>query len=98
MELLTALSPAVFQDDLLWRSTHALVDAAPTVRELQWHRLHLLAAERWRAANRDIPDEVAQAERLAGIRLTAAPMLLERIRAVYDGRYALIKGYEVAVR
>jgi hypothetical protein len=32
------------------------------------------------------------------LRLTAAPMMLQRIRDAYDGRFALIKGYEVAVR
>jgi hypothetical protein len=89
---------AARRDDALWPAVDRLIDAAPTLTELLWHRLHLLAAERWRAEGRPVPAEIEHAERLAGLRLTAAPMMLERIREAYDGRFALIKGYEVAVR
>lgn len=98
MELAASLSAETPRDDALWRATDALVDAAPSLRELRWHRLHLLAADRWRAEGREVAAELEHEERLAGLRLTAAPMVLQRIRDAYDGRFALIKGYEVAVR
>jgi hypothetical protein len=84
--------------DPVWDAVDGLVAAAPSYEELLWHRLHLLAGERWRAERREIQPELVQAERLTRLRTTAAPMLLERIRAAYDGRFALIKGYEVALR
>jgi len=99
MELVaTLMTPTAESRGPLWAATDALVDAAPTLAELRWHRLHLLAAERWREQGKEIPRELEQDERLAGVRLTAAAMLLERIRDAYDGRWALIKGYEVAAR
>lgn len=98
MELVATLMPPIQAEDPLWAATDALVDAAPSLAELRWHRLHLLAAERWREQGGEIPAELEQDERLAGLRLTAAAMLLERIRDAYDGRWALIKGYEVAAR
>jgi len=85
-------------DERIWDATVALIDAAPTIDHLRWHRLHLLAAERWRAQGRPIGEELAHLERLNELRLAAAPFVLERIRQAYDGRIALIKGYEVAMR
>src|SRR5262245_61548946 len=99
MELVATLMPSTPESrDPLWTATDALVDAAPSLAELRWHRLHLLAAERWRGQGREIPGELAQDARLAGVRRTAAAVLLEPPRDAYDGRWALIKGYEVAVR
>lgn len=98
MEVSTTLASVAPRHDALWAATDRLIDAAPTLSELSWHRLHLLAAERWRSDGRRVPAEIEHAERLAGLRLTAAPLVLERIRDAYQGRFALIKGYEVAVR
>jgi hypothetical protein len=98
MELAVSRSAEAPHDAALWRAADALVDAAPTLHGLRWHRLHQLAADRWRAEGREVPAGFQQEERLAGLRLTAAPMVLRRIRDAYDGRFALIKGYEVAVR
>jgi hypothetical protein len=88
----------VAEDKRIWDATAALIDSAPTLEHLRWHRLHLLAVERWRGRGQPVDPEIAQLERLNQLRLAAAPFVLERIRKAYDGRFALIKGYEVAVR
>jgi hypothetical protein len=96
---LPAGGPLLAPDDAeLWRSVDALIDAAPTLDHLKWHRLLLVAADRWRAQGRKLEADVEHAERLNELRLAAAPFVLARIREAYGGRFALIKGYEVAVR
>ena len=87
-----------YPEDPIWSAVGGLIDAAPGLAELRWHRLHLLAAERWREQGLEVPEELLREERHAALRTTGALMILERIRAAYDGRMALIKGYEVAVR
>lgn len=82
----------------LWRAVDRLIDAASEPADLRAHRLHLLAARRWRTRGLPVPDEFAAAERDA-VRMTlAVPLVLERIRAACDGPLVLMKGYELALR
>lgn len=80
----------------LWNRVDALVDRAPALADLRAHRVHLLAARRWRDTGREVPAELVDDERLAAVRVLAAPALLERVRAAYDGPLVLLKGPEVA--
>jgi hypothetical protein len=81
----------------LWEKVDRLVDRAP-VTGLRAHRLHLLAARRWRALGRPVPEDVLREERLAALRVMTAPVVLERVREACDGQLILVKGLEIAAR
>jgi len=81
----------------LWRRLDLLIDRAPSEDDIRSHRLEVPAARRFREVGRPVPEDFAVQERLAGIRLLTAPMLLERVRTAYAGRLLMIKGPEVAV-
>ncbi len=80
----------------LWHVVDELVDRAPRLSDLRSHKLELFAARRWREFGRPVPEELAEAERLARVTALAAPRLLARIREVIDGPVVLLKGPEVA--
>jgi Uncharacterised nucleotidyltransferase len=82
----------------LWQRVDRLLDRAPGFSGLRAHRLHLLAARRWHALGRPLPEEVLREERLAALKVMTAPLALERIREACDGQLILIKGLEVAAR
>lgn len=84
--------------DAVWAAVDRLVDRAPTVADLVSHRLHLLAARRWRATGRPVPPELADLELEATFRVLAVPELLRRVRAAYDGPLIVMKGPELASR
>jgi hypothetical protein len=82
----------------LWRSVDRLIDRAPSVLDLRAHKLHLLAVARYRSTGRAVPADLEEAARSATLAAFAAPLLLERVRAVVDGPLVLLKGPEVAAR
>jgi Uncharacterised nucleotidyltransferase len=82
----------------LWTAVDRLVDRAPQLGDLINHRLELFAARRLRVSGETVPPELLACERRAAVMLLAAPALLERIRAAYDGPLLLFKGPEVAAR
>jgi hypothetical protein len=86
------------RDELLWRRVEALIDRAPSDDDVRSHRLEVLAARRFRALGRPVPDDFAAQERFAAITSMTAPMVLERVRAAYDGPAIVLKGPEVAAR
>ncbi len=49
--------------DAIWEGVDRLVDRAPTFADLRSHRIELLAARRWRALGRAVPDELVALER-----------------------------------
>jgi hypothetical protein len=82
--------------DELWRSVDRLVDRAPSLADLISHKLDLFAARRWRALGREVPEALLARERRAAVAELAAPQLLERVRAAYDGELIPLKGPVVA--
>jgi Uncharacterised nucleotidyltransferase len=82
----------------LWAAVDRLVDRAPSLADLSSHRLELLAARRWRSLGMVVPPEVVDKERRAAVVQLAAPVLLGRVRAAYDGELVLVKGLDVARR
>jgi hypothetical protein len=80
----------------LWDGVGALIDRAPTVADLQFHGLHLLAAQQFRASGREVPHELLDAERRAAVRTLGVLPLLAKIRAATAATLLLIKGPEVA--
>jgi hypothetical protein len=80
----------------LWTRVDELVEQARTVSDLHAHRLHLYAAWRWRSVGRPVPAELVELERGARIFRLAAPAVLMRVRAAYDGPLILLKGADVA--
>lgn len=82
----------------LWTAVDRLLEAATAedLDDLVEHRVHLLAALRWRALGRRVPPALAQEERFAAMRVMAAPVLLRRIRELHDGPMLLLKGPEAA--
>jgi hypothetical protein len=81
----------------VWAGTHRLVERAPSLADLASHRLELVGARRWRELGHPVPKEIAQTERPAAALTVSAELLLERVRASYDGSLMLLKGLEVAL-
>jgi hypothetical protein len=73
-----------------------LLDGAPTLQDLEHHRLLLVAARRRRELGLEVPDRMIAAERMAAAGALAAPTLMAKVRAVIDGPVLLVKGAEVA--
>jgi hypothetical protein len=82
----------------LWHTVDRLIDRAPTEADIASHRLELLAARRWRATGRAVPEGFVQQERLAAVSLITAPLLLERAREACSQPMIVLKGPEVASR
>lgn len=83
--------------DEIWTGVDRLIDQASGLADLRAHRLHLLAARRWRRLGQDIPSQLARDETAtAAVALTAA-QVLTRVREAYDGQLILLKGPEIAV-
>jgi Uncharacterised nucleotidyltransferase len=85
-------------ESVLWANVDRLIDRTPTTADLRSHRLEPLAARRLRARGRDVPIELLAEERQAAVATLAAPVLLERVRAAWDGPLLLFKGPEAAAR
>jgi Uncharacterised nucleotidyltransferase len=83
-------------EESLWSRVDLLVDRARTVEQLYLHGLHLLAARRWRALGRPVPEELAASERAARAAIDDARLVLEQVRAAYTGPIVLLHGLEVA--
>jgi hypothetical protein len=83
-------------DDAIWSGVDRLIDRAPSLESLRVHRLHLLAAARWRAAGLTIPQPLARAEAAFAIRTSAANRVLEAMRDSCDGPLLLLKGPAVS--
>lgn len=66
--------------------------------QLEIHRLEPFAARRLRTLGREVPEELADAERLGAAFALAASVHLERARAAVDGPLLVVKGPEVAAR
>lgn len=84
--------------DEIWTGVDRLIDQAPGLAGLRAHRLHLLAAKRWRHLGRGIPDELSREETVAAAVSVTATQVLSRVRAAYDGQLVLLKGPEIADR
>jgi Uncharacterised nucleotidyltransferase len=85
----------VVVEESLWSRVDRVVDRFQTVEQLYLHGLHLLAARRWRALGRPVPEELAASERTAGAAIDDALVVLERVRAAVSGRIVLVHGLEV---
>jgi hypothetical protein len=81
-----------------WPRLERLIDANPRLGDLHAHRIELPAARRWRELGTPIPDELREHELSAAVVAITAPILLERVRAAYDGTIVLVKGPEIATR
>lgn len=81
-----------------WERVEQLADRAPTVADLHFHRLELVAARRRRERGERVPAQLRDAERYGAANAMAAHDVLRRIRAAYPGRLLLMKGPEVAAR
>jgi hypothetical protein len=79
----------------LWTGVDRLIDRSAGLDDLRAHRIHLLAARRWRALGLDVPAALQEEERRAAIFSLVVPRVLEDIRAVCDGTLLLLKGPEV---
>ena len=84
--------------DDIWARIEELVNRAPSLDALRAHHLQLLAPSLWREQGRIVPQELEDELRFAAKMTVAAPMVLKRARAAYEGRLMLMKGPEVAAR
>jgi Uncharacterised nucleotidyltransferase len=78
----------------IWSAIDRLVDGKTEeqLEDLVAHRIHLLAARRWRELGRRVPPGVIQEERLAAWRTMAAPILLQRVRVTCARPLLVLKG------
>src|SRR5690242_10153076 len=86
----------------LWRRVDALLDEAGddpgALAGLRAHGVHLLAAARWRAQGRPIPDSLLRDERDAIVLTAVVPGLLSRISAIVEQPAVILKGPVIAAR
>jgi hypothetical protein len=80
----------------VWDEVDDLIRRARSLDDLRAHRLHLLAARRWRRDGRVVPRELALEERHSAIVALTAPGLLRRVRESISGELLVLKGPEVA--
>ncbi len=73
-----------------------LIDRATSLADLRLHRLHLLAAARWRAAGLAVPPRLVREEAKFAILTSAADTVLKAIRDTCDGPLLLLKGPAVS--
>jgi hypothetical protein len=90
--------PVASRQAAVWAAADRLADRAATTDDLRWHRLHLIAAARMRAAGRLVPERLLHEERLAALGAATAPHVLAMVRAAVPGPLLLLKGPEVAAR
>jgi hypothetical protein len=83
-------------NDAIWNGVGRLIDGAPSLANLRLHRLHLLAAARWRAAGLAVPPDLAREEAAFAIRRSAADTVLKAMRDSCDGPLLLLKGPAVS--
>ena len=81
----------------IWAAVDRLLDRADE-RALAFHRLEPLAARRLRLLGLEVPQGLAETERLGAAFALAATAHLARARAAVDGPLLLIKGPELALR
>jgi hypothetical protein len=79
-----------------WPAVDRLIDRAPRLEDLRRHGLQLLAGQRWRGLGRPIEPLLVHDEQLAAAVTLTVPLVLERVRAAYDGPVVVMKGPEVA--
>jgi putative nucleotidyltransferase-like protein len=82
----------------IWDEADRLIDRTESLERLRAHKLHLLAARRWRSLGRTIPPALVDDERVATMMALTVPALLTKIRAACDGPLVVIKGPEIASR
>jgi hypothetical protein len=91
--------PADYLEDggaITWTAVDRLVGRARSVPELRAHRVHLLAARRWRASGVPVPPDLVIDERRAAVISMTTPALLRRVRAACEGPIVVLKGPELA--
>lgn len=76
----------------------AIVERAPSLADVDRHRVQPLAAHALRERRRAVPAPLASQERVAAAAALAAPAVLARVREAADGPLVLVKGPEVARR
>ena len=80
----------------IFKGVDRLVDRSAGISGLRAHKVHLLAARRFRELGRTVPPELADEEQASAIVALGSSLVLEQIRAVYDGPLLVMKGPEVA--
>jgi Uncharacterised nucleotidyltransferase len=101
---MTAVAPLPMRQEpeptWLWAAVDRLVEESSEddLDDLIEHRIHLLAARRWRALGRPVPPAVVREERLAALGVITAPLVLRRVRELSEGPILLLKGPEAAAR
>jgi hypothetical protein len=85
-------------DASLWRAVDELVDRAPLLSDLRRHGLHLLAAHRWVAEGRPMPDALRDEYRASAYRPLIVGHLLEQLRDATAEPVVIMKGIELAAR
>lgn len=85
-----------FSSEDLWTGVDRLIERAPTLADLQAHRLHLLASRLWLRQRRTVPDDLSAEEMAWAFRVAAVQEVLRTARGAYDGHIVILKGPHTA--
>lgn len=80
----------------LWSGVDRIIDRAPSLADLRAHRLHLIAARRWRTNGRAVPTAFVDDEMQSAIVRSLAWAALRQVRHAYDGQLLVLKGLHTA--
>jgi hypothetical protein len=79
-----------------WARLEVLVERAPSLEDLHYHRLDGFAARKWRAEGRPLPPRILAEERFAPVAALASRLTLSRILEAFSDPVIVLKGPEVA--
>ena len=82
----------------MWSRLDELAARAPGVADVLHHGLGAVAARGLRERGRPVPEPLSVEERFSAAAALATPAIIERVRAVCDGRLLVLKGPEIARR
>lgn len=83
------------REDKIFERVIRLVNRAPSLTDLEYHRLHLCAARNPETCGLPVRRDLVAKEQSAALRALAAPAVLRRMRAAADGPLLLVKGPDV---
>ena len=92
----SVLDPPSIRARSLWAGVDSVIDRAQGLADLRAHRLHLLAAARWRELERPLPSELADEEFRSGLMFMSAKAVLGDVRAACEGPLLVLKGPHTA--
>lgn len=80
----------------LWTRLDEVVASTSSVEDLLHHGLGAIGARQWRERGQPVPKPLCEEERFSAAAALATPLIVERVRAEYDGLLLVLKGPAIA--